>query len=65
MKAYWTYRNHWKTIKVIHLGINISGCFESTHYGISVSLLFITIGFQIWKPKMDIDDEKQPWNWRK
>jgi hypothetical protein len=65
MKVYWTYRNQWKTIKVIHFGFNISGCVESCHYGISISLLFITIGVQMYKPRIDIDDPKAPWNWRK
>jgi len=49
MKIYYTYRKHWKYIKVIHLGVNISGCFETMHFTISVSLLFVTVGLSIYK----------------
>jgi len=47
MKVYFTYRNHFKSIKVLHLGFNISGCYDSLHFGISISLIFITVGLHI------------------
>lgn len=51
MKIYFTYRNHFKTLQVLHFGFNISGCINELHIGISLSLLFITIGFHIYKFK--------------
>jgi len=58
MKVYFTFRNHFKTIQVIHLGINISCCFDSFACGISLSLLFITVGFHIYKSKDNAKDKR-------
>lgn len=49
MKVYFTYRNHFKTIKVIHLGFNISTCIDTLHFGVCISLLFVTVGLHIYK----------------
>jgi len=51
MKLYFTFRNHFKTIQVIHLGFNVSCCFNPFACGINLSLLFITVGFHIHKKK--------------
>jgi hypothetical protein len=49
MKLYFTFRNHFKIIKVIHLGFNVSTCIDVLHFGISISLIFITIGLHVYK----------------
>jgi len=51
MKAHFTFRNHFKNIGTLHIGFNISTSLirQSFAAGISISLLFITIGFMIWK----------------
>jgi hypothetical protein len=49
MKIYFVFRNHFKFLKVLHLGCNISTCIDTLHFGISISLLFITIGFHVYK----------------
>jgi len=53
MKVYFIFRNHFKTIRAIHLGFDISCCFEAFAMVISISLLFMTIGIAIHK-KLDI-----------
>jgi hypothetical protein len=49
MKIYFVFRNHFKLLKVLHLGFNISTCTDTLHFGINISLLFITIGFHVYK----------------
>jgi len=49
MKIYWIFRQHYKTVKVIHLGFDISCCIENFHAVISISILFITIGVSVYK----------------
>ena len=56
MNVYFTFRNHFKTIKVVHLGFNASGCIDALHFGISVSLIFVTIGLHIYK-KVEQEEE--------
>ena len=41
--------NHFKTLRVVHLGVNFSGCINELHIGFSISLLLITIGVHIYK----------------
>lgn len=55
---YFTFRNHFKTIQVIHLGFNVSCCFNPFACGINLSLLFFTVGFHIHKKFKDKWNQK-------
>jgi len=62
MKIYWTYRNHWKILRVLHIGFNVSGSYQDRNYGISISLLFVTIGFHIYKQHTSEWDNLEDFN---